>query len=514
MKKRWILLISFTLVLASCFGTTSLEFVPYTNSTTELDTFQSEVATYHLPANAYFNNNSLHTTEITNFAQIESSHDNNIVFSEEDEEVHLLVVPMSFSGAIEDEQAEKTILLQNAFFGDSSKTAYQSVASYYDKSSYGHVQIKGQVTDWFTSSCTIEEARATSTPLKVSSDIANEIVAWLINSGFDLSDYLSEDQTYIRGLYIVYDYPPNYDDSKSLFWAYVDRASTGAMSPFASTYAWSSIDFIGQNAYSSHYVETNTFIHEVGHLFGLRDYYNTIDNDGYQPTGFFDMMDYNLGDHCSFSKYLLHWATPYVLQEAETITLRSFTESGDFILIPTSTWNGTPYDEYLLVEYFTPDGLNDSSTFSSYIYTDGYGENRVFYYPNYHGLRIYHIDARLAYYRAPNGRAPIGYVDNLTVENLSSYTSLYVGLAHDNSPSNTAQPTLCHLLSAEGDSHFENGIAADNNTLFAYHDTFGMDTDSYANFTFNKNNELLPYSMMINHMGTDQITITFTAKNS
>ncbi|HNX16027.1 MAG TPA: hypothetical protein PKO28_01425 [Bacilli bacterium] len=517
MKKLRFALISLTLVLTSCFGATSLEFVPYLADLDELDTFNSEVSTYVLPKEAYFYDKTVKATEISSLAQMESSRDNGLFF-EQGKDPYLLVVPMTFKEDVDpdaDVLAKKRTLIQNAFFGDAAKNAYQSVASYYNQSSYGHLKILGEVTEWYHSQMTAAEAlhnsKFGSTALTVSSDIANEIVTWLFNSDFDLTNYLTEGNQYIRGLYIVYDYPPNYQDTSSLFWAYVDRASKNkvASTPSAATYAWSSIDFMGEKAYKNNIVEAYTFIHEVGHLFGLRDYYNTVGGSGYQPTGFFDMMDYNLGDHCSFSKYLLHWATPIIIDKPQQITINSFTQAGDFLLIPTSKFNGTPYDEYILIEYFTPDGLNDSSSFSSYVYADQEGKSRVFYYPNYHGLRIYHIDARLSCY---DGRTKLGYAENMTAEQLAPYSNLYVGFAHDNSPLSLAEPTLCHLLSAKGEGNYQSGIAADNSTLFAYRDTFGTADDDYGDFTFNKNGESLPYSMVIDHMGVNNITLTFSAK--
>jgi M6 family metalloprotease-like protein len=515
MKKFPLTLISFCVILTSCFGKTSLEYVPYEANIEEKETYHSSFSPYSLPKETNFYNQSVKTTELTSLAQLQSSKDDGLCF-EEGEDPYLLVVPLAFSDSDSNTFNEKTILLENAFFGSPSKNVYESVASYYHRSSYGHITIKGEVTNWFTSSLSAEEtlslSQTSSTTLKVSSNLANEIITWLDNSDFDLTNYLDKDGKYIRGLYVVYDYPPNYQDTSSLFWAYVDRADPINTTPAASTYAWSSIDFIGKNAYKSHYVEANTFIHEVGHLFGLQDYYNTNSNSIYQPTGFFDMMDYNLGDHSSFSKYLLNWARPYIVNEPQDITIRSFTETGDFILMPTSSFNGTPYDEYILVEYFTSNGLNDSSSFSSYVYTDKDGKSRIFYYPNHHGLRIYHIDARLVYYSSRSSRIPLGFVENLTAENLASYSNLYVGLANDNSPNSLSKKMLCHLLSAEGESDFQNGIAASNSTLFTYGDTFGTTSDEYYDFTFNKNGENLPLSISITKMGTNEITLSFEQK--
>lgn len=513
MKKHKCLILIIPFILSSCSLGIPLEFVAYSQYATEQDTHPTAHQNLTLSKNCYFENNNLVTNEISSLSQMESSHDREDVFSSSDSTPSLLVVPLAFLDSDTTTQADKTILLQNAFFGATSQTNYQSVASYYNISSYGHLKMDGEVTPWFTASQTAAYYGAQSTPLKTSSDLANEVVKYLEDSSFDLSPYLSEDGKYVKGLYIVYDYPPNYEDTTSLFWAYVDRASKSTLGDVSATiYAWSSIGFIGEKAYSSHRVSTNTFIHEVGHLFGLRDYYNTWSSSGFQPTGFFDMMDYNLGDHSSFSKYLLDWATPRVVTEGGDYTLSSFAETGDFLLIPTSSWNQTAFDEYLLIEFFTPTGLNSSSSFSSYSYTDALGVKRVFTYPSYHGLRIYHIDARLAYYENATSRTSLGLIDQLSESDIAKYTTLYVGFGYHNSPTNVNSPVLCHLLSSEGDDNFKNSIAASNNTLFTRGDTFGASGDEYENFTFHKNGEALSYSLKVNFVGAEQAKITITAK--
>ena len=69
------------------------------------------------------------------------------------------------------EEARENI--KNAFFGDDvkssseNKTGWESVSSYYKKSSYGKLVISGEVTDWCPISQTLLSAatnRSTSNP--------------------------------------------------------------------------------------------------------------------------------------------------------------------------------------------------------------------------------------------------------------------------------------------------------------------------------------------------------------
>ena len=135
-------------------------------------------------------------------------------------------------------------------------------------------------------------------------------------------------------------------------------------------------------------VDAHTLIHETGHLLGLEDYY---DYDGKMGTaGGLDMMDNNIGDHTAYSKYSLGWTNPYVVTGDSEITIKPFESSGDMILIKDD-WNHSAMDEYLLIEFYTPTGLNAKDAEAKYagIYPI------MFQKP---GIKVYHIDSRLGYF--------------------------------------------------------------------------------------------------------------------
>ena len=62
----------------------------------------------------------------------------------------ILVVPVYFSDSDANSLEKKTTFIQNAFFGKTSRTNYDSVAGYYNKSSYGQLRISGEVAPWYT----------------------------------------------------------------------------------------------------------------------------------------------------------------------------------------------------------------------------------------------------------------------------------------------------------------------------------------------------------------------------
>lgn len=115
---------------------------------------------------------------------------------------------------------------------------------------------------------------------------------------------------------------------------------------------------------------------------GLEDYYDYDTNDANNNSGGLggaDMMDSNTGDHGPFSKILLGWITPLVIEEPMTVDLSSYEDTGEVLLL-TSHWNGTIFDEYLLIIFYTPTGLYEADTYN---------------YFSSSGVLIYHVSAAI-----------------------------------------------------------------------------------------------------------------------
>ena len=120
-------------------------------------------------------------------------------------------------------------------------------------------------------------------------------------------------------------------------------------------------------------------------MLGLDDYYCYDDENSWNCAGELDMQSYNVGDHNAYSKIALGWNDPYVVTNSCQINLKTSSKYPEAILI-NDNWNGSSFDEYILIEYYTPTGLNEIDAKHSYSKTQMY---------NYNGLRIYHVDARL-----------------------------------------------------------------------------------------------------------------------
>ena len=322
-------------------------------------------------------------------------------------EAKLLVIPVILTDYADNATEENRENLEKAFFGSSEDTEWESVASFYEKSSYGKSLLSGSVSSWFPSGYSTSDIASFSDKSSPDFDptwrIVEEAVSWYKDTyKTDCKDFDYDGDGFIDGLCLVYSAPDYKKESsldKSLYWAFtyslyeIDEGDSSSPLPFR--YIWASYDFL-YAGYGKESVDAHTYIHEVGHLYGLSDYYvsnvnqNTPDN--YSPLGGVDMMDCNIIDHNVFSKMLLGWSTPQVAHSSGSFSLNSYENGGDCLIVPTDKgWNDTIFDEYMLVEFFTPTLLNEKDSASPYPgnarRVKGFGKA---------GIRIYHIDARLA----------------------------------------------------------------------------------------------------------------------
>lgn len=513
MRNKIIPLLTIIPLLSACQNSGPLTFVPFSDYVNE----------QHLSGEI----NPIHTingdfASIKGFLYDNKDNRHHVVANSLGED-KMLVLPVRFKDSDNSISLEdKTIYIQNAFFGDSSVTKHESVASFYNKSSYGQLRITGEVAPWYELDINASEWKKKGNEQTTAS--RNITVAALKalreDPNFDLSIYDSDNDGYLDMVYTIYDYPysdvSKNDISEELFWAYTDfiKESENGVMPtekYANAYAWSSLYFSNFNENKK--VDASTYIHETGHLLGLVDYYNINQKEQgyyYQPTGFFDVMDSNQGDHTVFSKYLLNWVSPKLLEKGKNVTikLKDFSKTGEFILLPLNeNYDNNPFNEYLLLEYFCPRDLNKGNGLS-YQDVDINGNKVIFTFPNYHGLKVYHVDARLAYFTKKTNIGTMPKKICLVGEETTELSDVSVDFAFDNSIKSKEAETgnvLYHLLESSGNNTFKDGQLANNDTLFRYGDTFGVNTfeelSSRAGFTFK-----------IIDVATNDVTISFTSK--
>lgn len=427
-------------------------------------------------------------------------------------DMKILVIPVVIKGYEKNASSKTKDRIEKTFFGDSSDTAWESVASYYYKSSYGKLKISGTVTDWFECGLTPKQVYE-----KNNADygdlgtyyILNQAYQFAKNQGIDMTEYDLDKDGYVDSIWLVYSCPDSVaiqgvSDKDNPFWAftfwdYTNVNKKNKNNPVPNTYAWASYSFMNNmNDLMVTKNDAHTFIHETGHILGLDDYYDTTNI--HHPLGCLDMMDYNVGDHCAFSKYSLGWTSPYVVTGETTIELAPFESSGQCILIknPNKKFNESAFDEYLMLELLTPTGLWKQDATEKY-------QNQFLTYTK-PGVRITHVDARLIKYN--------------TKTFVSSSSDGNVDLAYSNTPSRsysegteTLRDDLIAIIPKNRNTDFQttNYVYATNESLFTTGDSFSF--DEYNQFFRNKkfhDGSSFPYFISFENVSNSGATITFT----
>lgn len=335
----------------------------------------------------------------------------------------------------------------NLFFGDDLE--YHSVKSFYSESSFDNLELTGDVLPIYT-------AKYNSSYYEreygdwASDALIQEALLYYDNT-VDYSEFDSNDDGIIDNIVALY--AKYYDYESDVWWAYNtnyedpvedDVPQLKLDNVFVNNYVWTSIEFL----YDDDYLGNNIFtiVHELGHSFGLDDYYDYDEDIGPKGgLGGADLMDDTIGDHNAFSKYLLGWVDPIIIDLSRVseheYSVDSFVESGEFILITNDSSKGI-FSEYIIIEYYTPTSLNESN-----------------YYFNSSGARLFHVDATL-------GTNDFGY---------------YSKFKYDNSDTSKK---IIKLIEADGRNDIENGRTIDQR-IASDSDLFTNDT-SYI-LDINKN---------------------------
>lgn len=303
--------------------------------------------------------------------------------------INLLVIPVRLKGYDLKNEGGVRQDIYTSFFGDSNDLAFESVASYFKKSSYGAVSIGGCVTDWYD---TTYDVNITQDETALLVEDATNWAKQQYKSDLDFTIFDSNKDGFLDGVVLVYNAPSSYKENENL-WAYCSwlyNLNANKNSPIARQFLWASQTFMYENI-SNNPLDAHTYIHEVGHLFGLDDYYDYSKSNYAGASGGAIMQSYNVGDHDPYSKFALGWIDPIVPTGDTTITLKPFSESGQTILLTNRSNLNSAFDEYILIDFYSASNLNQ------YDSTHRFGGNRSNYplLPTSYGVRIWHVDARL-----------------------------------------------------------------------------------------------------------------------
>jgi len=315
--------------------------------------------------------------------------------------------------------------IKSSFFGTNAECGNRSLKTYFEEMSLGKLKINGTVSDWYEIDDSVSNyysESGTSSGAMFTKALVKKATTWYFQtSGESKTKYDIDGDGYYDSVILIYAAPdysnmPNYSAHDYYnMWAYVfweQEYNPTPSVPIPNSYMWASYDFMysksnalnragsrygyGDNSHCN--LDTHIYIHEFGHLLGLGDYYDYADSyidistgkyRGYSPTGGFIMQDSNVGSHDPFTAMSLGWASPYVASKEETITIGDFQSGHDLILLtPGFNSYNSPFDEYFLLELYTPSGLNQFDVDYNYLNAGITGSKDI-------GIRLWHVDARL-----------------------------------------------------------------------------------------------------------------------
>lgn len=273
-------------------------------------------------------------------------------------EVKILVLPIAYPDYPQMEDAYDEQALYDEYFAGydpNLKISKQSVRGYYEAMSYGKLKISGEVLPVYKAPETSVYYAKSSLKEYPQNGLIKSALEYYVSQGLDLAGYDSDGNGYVDALSVKYLLPTtavaggeDWRYWNAQIWALNDTEINGIK---ADSYLFSGIQ---------DHVSTDD--HEIGHLLGLLDNYNTtgacvIDN------GLEDIMSCSGYYFNVYYKYLLGWIDPLVLtnendiETMESVNLyatepypnNAAADPKAIILIPDPEL--LPFTEYFIIEY-------------------------------------------------------------------------------------------------------------------------------------------------------------------
>ncbi|MCX5894372.1 MAG: M6 family metalloprotease domain-containing protein, partial [Proteobacteria bacterium] len=274
-------------------------------------------------------------------------------------------------------------VFENKLFGSGILTdvPYESLKSYYSRSSYGQLAIEGTVFDWYRAKHRRKFYGRESKTLWYSGprNLIKEALSYHASS-HDFSPYDNNGDGVIDYFIVIWTGPD--EGWGSNWWAWCDSRgrrfekdsfTIGGKKLGVFSWQWEKNEKQGEPEYTP-----QTTIHETGHALGLPDYYDYDEKQGPNGgVGGLDMMDANQYDHNCFSKWMLDWLEPaFITSGRQTLSLRPAADFTDCVAIMPGTAPLNIFSEFFMVQY------RNIGTGNDYVL------------PGY-GFLIWHVDARL-----------------------------------------------------------------------------------------------------------------------
>ena len=354
--------------------------------------FHYQSFTYSYPFAISGNYYRLDSNDITN---IQTDFDNDISPSKGD--VKMLIIPITLSGSYTDTWTNNRLSeIDGYYFG--TDTTKMSLKMYYETASFDQMSISGTVTAPYVetnSNLTTDQIQADTSYTKLFTLISNSVdYIRSHNPEIVLDDYDLNDDGAIDNIHLITNFnTDSYRDGtgespwNTPLWPhkYATGDSGTKTNPVANVYSISAID---------HVYDCVTAVHEQGHIFGLDDYYDYGQTD-VDYVGYADMQSGNMFDWNSFSKFTVGWVSPYVITGPTEITIGAASLTGDCLVVPANadTFNDSAFDEYFMIELFSPYGNNAVNYPRNGVYQGSVWN----YYSNHYnlgdyGVRLYHVN--------------------------------------------------------------------------------------------------------------------------
>lgn len=293
--------------------------------------------------------------------------------------VNALVFKVDFPDVTYTSNALSTSELQESIFGSENTSSQfypmESVKAYYNRASYGNLNITGNVYSY-----TAQHNRSYYNNKNEYETLVMEVLD-NYKSTIDYSKYDVNKDGYIDCLSISIPTNGTSDDS---FW-YGCEATWYLNTDYSVGGEKIKGYIINDEQPNKDSISTYnaTLAHEIGHSLGLPDYYkynSGSDWEGMNGEAGYERMDDSWGDFSSFSKLMYGWLTSDkvnvvdLTKSTSTYTLTSESTSASCIIVPVGTLDKNYFSEYFLIEYLTPE-KNNSGLF------------------NTGGIRVLHVDA-------------------------------------------------------------------------------------------------------------------------
>ncbi len=527
-------------LLASCSNTASSSSDETSSSSGTTETSSSKEDYYNsawepgaeAPANAVQPSVKNPQGELSDLNKMRVSQDNFGLPSKG--EANILVVPVSIDQK-NDFYSDSLLETINATFFKTGND-YPSVYQYYRDSSFKSLELTGVVSQ----EVHLEDSLS-DLILYYNSNNKDALMQRIVNYVYNylfvetetyyVGDFDSNDDRLVDNIAIVFNY--SYDtsidlgnDTMNSLYLSMFKPTVGFHSSFSSSDSPAVNSYIsaaGNLALYNGKADSHVINNLIGQCIGLDDYSDLTGNSNNvyrSPLGYMDIEDGYVSDQNSFSKYQLGWIEPKAIKYSDiasqtmTIELEPAISSGDALTLYVG--DKSKYGEYLIIDYYTIEGVNDYDSQTSSVYgTTLYSKP---------GIRVLKADSRLVrgyegnyyeYYEEPDFtvKADLGNGKNVDYVYDYAYTNSWTNSYSSNGITGTYP--LISFLSKDGiNRHCVSSQTVSQADLFKKGDVFGSEDQIdgfYKDFAFDGNGvegEKLGISFEVTDLTDEKATLT------